>query len=65
MKYFKKKSKQLLIYDLTGRIRYSGNQLQEEERIDLTGFEPGIYMVTMLSDQGEQMVSKLIVGGHW
>ena len=63
--YTKNLSKQVQIFDLHGRNRYTGIQLQKGERIDLTGFEPGIYMVTMLSDQGERMVSKLIVGGHW
>lgn len=63
--YTKNISKQVQIFDLHGRNRYTGIQLQKGERIDLTGFEPGIYMVTMLSDQGERMVSKLIVGGHW
>ncbi|MBK7009572.1 MAG: T9SS type A sorting domain-containing protein [Saprospiraceae bacterium] len=53
------------MFDINGRIRYTGVQLQKGERIDLTGFEPGIYMVTMLSDKGERMVSKLVVGGHW
>ncbi|MBK8851597.1 MAG: T9SS type A sorting domain-containing protein [Saprospiraceae bacterium] len=63
--YTKNISKQVQIFDINGRIRYTGVQLQKGERIDLTGFEPGIYMVTMLSDKGERMVSKLVVGGHW
>ncbi|HMS99323.1 MAG TPA: T9SS type A sorting domain-containing protein, partial [Saprospiraceae bacterium] len=60
--FIKKKSKHLLIYDLTGRIRYSGKQLQEGEKIDLSGFEPGLYMVTITTEQGGHAVSKLVVG---
>lgn len=55
-------AKQLNIYDINGHIRHSANNLCEGEIIQLTGFESGIYLVTITTEQGGQVVSKLIVG---
>lgn len=56
--------KDFQIYDLRGRIRYSARQLQIGDRIDLSSIEPGLYMVTMFTEQGEKRISKLVIGSH-
>jgi ELWxxDGT repeat protein len=60
----KQNCNQVEIYDLNGRIRYSARHLQTGDRIDLSGIEPGLYMVTMIAEQGEKRISKLVIGSH-
>jgi hypothetical protein len=47
------------IYDIAGRIRYSGKTNEGETRIDLSGFVPGIYMVKIDSTVVRIVVNKL------
>lgn len=55
---------QVQIFDLNGRLRLTNRQVKIGEPIDISGLEPGIYMVSMVSERGENRVSKLVVGTH-
>lgn len=62
--YTNNKSEIVQIFDLNGRLRSTNHQVKIGEPIDISGLEPGIYMVSMVSERGENRVSKLVVGTH-